>query len=97
MSKFRKKPVIIEAMQFIPIDLNGDINKHLVYAEEFDDWMIANQGNNKCRYVGNTVVIQTLEGDMTASAGDWIIKGVKGEMYPCKPDIFLATYEAIND
>jgi hypothetical protein len=41
------------------------------------------------------VVIATLEGDMTASPGDWIIKGVKGEFYPCKPDIFEATYEPL--
>ena len=40
------------------------------------------------------VVISTLEGDLTASPGDWIIRGVKGEFYPCKPDIFEATYEA---
>lgn len=39
------------------------------------------------------IVIETLEGDITASLGDWIIKGVKGEFYPCKPDIFDATYE----
>jgi hypothetical protein len=43
------------------------------------------------------IVIHTLEGDMKASVGDWIIKGVKGEFYPCKPDIFAATYEAVED
>jgi hypothetical protein len=41
-------------------------------------------------------LIQTLEGDMHANPGDWIIKGVKGEFYPCKPDIFAATYEAVE-
>lgn len=41
------------------------------------------------------ITIETLEGDMTASINDWIIKGIKGEFYPCKPDIFEATYEAI--
>lgn len=41
-------------------------------------------------------VIHTLEGDMKANVGDWIIEGVKGEMYPCKPDIFEATYELVN-
>jgi len=94
--KYRKKPVVVEAMQFIPIDLNGDINKHLIHAVAFDDWIVANQSDRKCRYVGNTLVIKTLEGDMTASAGDWIIKGVNGELYPCKPDIFEATYEAVD-
>lgn len=95
MGKYRKKPVVIDAMQFIPVDLNGDINKHLNYAVQFDDWMVSNQGETKCRYVGDTVVIPTLEGDMVASAFDWIIRGVKGELYPCKPDIFEATYDPV--
>lgn len=90
MSKFRKKPVVVEAMQFRPASaLTGNLD----YAVEFDDWMVANQGERKCRYVGDTLVIPTLEGDHTASPGDWIIRGVKGELYPCKPDIFAATYE----
>lgn len=42
-------------------------------------------------------VIKTLEGDMTAQPGDWIITGVKGEQYPCKPDIFEASYEKVDD
>ncbi|MEE9395284.1 MAG: hypothetical protein V3W41_22560 [Planctomycetota bacterium] len=93
MPKFRKKPVVIEAMLF----LGGDqalIN--IDYAVEFDDWLKENQGERKCRYVGDTVIIPTLEGDHTASAGDWIIKGVQGELYPCKPDIFDATYESVT-
>ena len=57
--------------------------------------MVANQGDRQCRYVGSTLVIPTLEGDMTASPGDWIIKGIEGELYPCKPDIFAATYEPV--
>lgn len=43
------------------------------------------------------VVIRTLEGDMVAEPGDWIITGIKGERYPCKPDIFVATYEPVED
>jgi len=43
------------------------------------------------------VIIQTLEGDMKASPGDWIITGVQGEKYPCKPDIFESTYELVED
>lgn len=50
-----------------------------------------------CRYEGREpFVIHTLEGDMTAMPGDWIITGIKGEQYPCKPDIFLATYEPMD-
>ena len=44
---------------------------------------------------GNSLSVHTLEGDMRASVGDWIIKGVNGEFYPCKPDIFEKTYEAV--
>lgn len=87
--KFRKKPVVIEAYQ-LP-GTGEDV------PESFHDW---------CNEVGftefesgrdETLVIPTLEGDMVASPGDWIIKGVKGEFYPCKPDIFAATYEAADE
>lgn len=47
-------------------------------------------------YYDGTLTIRTLEGDMTANKGDWIIKGVQGEFYPCKPDIFAATYEPVQ-
>lgn len=91
MGKFRKKPVVIEAMQFRgAIDTVRDVD----YAVDFDDWLLANQGERVCRYVGDTIVIPTLEGDHIASSGDWIIRGIQGELYPCKPDIFEATYEA---
>ena len=81
MAKFRKKPVVIEAVRW-----DGE-NKNEV--EQFLD----NNGFVK----GDYVDIGTLEGLMTASVGDMIIKGVKGEFYPCKPDIFEATYEAVED
>lgn len=90
MGKYRKKPVVIEAMQFRgPKATLSDVD----YAVEFDDWMVANQGDRACRYVGDTIIIPTLEGDHIASEGDWIIRGVQGELYPCKPDIFAATYD----
>ncbi len=89
MGKYRKKPVVIEAMQFLGVKVNN-----VDYAVEFDDWIAKNQGERNCRYVGDTISIPTLEGVMTADVGDWIIKGVQGELYPCKPDIFEATYEA---
>lgn len=92
MPFYRKKPVVIEAMQFRGVDTAlHDID----YVVSFDDWMVANQGDAVCRYVGETLVIPTLEGDMTATPGDWIIRGIQGELYPCKPDIFAATYEPL--
>lgn len=80
MSKFRKKPVVIEAVQY------GPYSRPTAEMAMFLDgasWGINEEG----------IVIRTLEGDMIASVGDWIIKGIKGEFYPCKPDIFAATYE----
>jgi hypothetical protein len=93
MSKFRKKPVVIEAMRFPGLPGFGFERDEIEAMERFDAWLSANQGERCCRYVGNTVVIPTLEGEMRADPGDWIIRGVKGELYPCKPDIFAATYE----
>lgn len=80
--RYRKKPVEIEAMPLPPV---GDIAGRLA----FEDWL----ATDACRYVGDTMIIPTLEGDHTASPGDWIIRGVKGELYPCKPDIFSMTCE----
>ncbi len=86
MGQFRKKPVVIEAMQFV----GGPDSAATVQA-----WM----GNEAGRHIYDIdmdcLVIHTLEGKMDARVGDWIIRGVKGELYPCKPDIFDATYEAI--
>jgi len=74
---FRKKPVVIEAREYTR---NG------LEAEQVAEWCGGSQSNDGC-------VIATLEGDMLAEYGDMIIKGVKGEFYPCKPDIFAATYD----
>ena len=85
--QFRKKPVVIEAIQF-----TGDNDSAVCIAY----WMDA--GGVKTENIaggGLAMVIDTLEGPLNASPGDWIIKGVKGEFYPCKPDIFDATYEAV--
>ncbi len=79
--RFRKKPVVIEAMQ----NLTG-------HAESISTWM-KSHGVTPV-WDGATFAIVTLEGTMTAGRGDWIIRGVKGEFYPCKPDIFEATYDA---
>ena len=82
MSKYRKKPVVIKAVQFTGKN-----------AKKIAKWM--KSGNAP---VGNEtfLTIYTLEGQMDAMVNDWIIKGVKGEFYPCKPDIFEATYEVIK-
>lgn len=83
MAKFRKKPVVIDAWR-LPMsdgasrDFDGDVN--IIFKREHGCIVEA--------------IISTLEGTMTASNGDWIIRGVKGELYPCKPAIFAATYDA---
>ena len=81
--KFRKKPVVIEAVRW-----DGDANTANSFLGE-------SYGVN-WRYDGEKLIIPTLEGEMIANLGDWIIKGVKGEFYPCKPDIFEATYEKVE-
>lgn len=79
MSKYRKKPVVIEAVRW-----TGENTK------EINNFAYPNGVH------GNRVVIQTLEGVMQGNVGDWIIKGIKGEFYACKPDIFAATYEPVD-
>ena len=83
MAKFRKKPVEIEARQLT--ELSGP-----EIWEWADSKPLYDPEGNVCG-----LRIYTLEGDMRAEFGDWIIKGVKGEFYPCKPDIFDATYEPV--
>ena len=87
IQKFRKKPVVVEAIKW-----DGS-NPH-----EIDKFVLGEKKKLKGISEGifiTKIIIPTLEGDMTAQKGDWIIKGVKGEFYPCKPDIFEATYEEI--
>lgn len=86
MAKYRKKPVVIEAVQW-----NGA--NHLI-TETFMKGSGATIDYSQSKL--GVIQIPTLEGVMTAQAGDWIIKGVQGEFYPCKPDIFEATYEAVS-
>lgn len=82
--KFRKKPVVIEAMQW-----DGSATS----ANAIAKWVDQPWGVDPSRTV---LEVPTLEGLMQASKGDWIIRGVKGEFYPCKPDVFAATYEAVD-
>ena len=87
MGKFRKKPVVIEAEHFTME--NKDRCFNFVTCNKIADW-------SDLEYKIPILKIQTLEGTMTAELGDWIIKGVKGEFYPCKPDIFEAIYESVE-
>lgn len=85
MAKYRKKPVVIEAVQW-------DGSEDSTY--EVMKWC---NSDKVFHAIGpgtlEEITIDTLEGEMCASVGDWIIRGIKGELYPCKPDIFAATYE----
>ena len=82
MAKYRKKPVEVEAVQYLR-------EKNIHECLDFCSDMNYNAKDNEYH-------ISTLEGDMKVTEGDYIIKGVQGEFYPCKPDIFLATYEEVE-
>jgi hypothetical protein len=85
MASFRKRPVVIEAVQWFPgVEIDG------VEMEPCD--LPRHDPEYPCA-AGRHPYIKTLEGRMSVSAGDWIITGVQGERYPCKPDIFALTYE----
>jgi len=86
MAKYRKKPVVIEAVQF-----TSDTKDQVFHFVTCTHYAQHDEDSNP------ELVISTLEGDMIAVLGDWIIKGVKGEFYPCKPDIFEQTYEKVED
>jgi len=90
VKKYRKKPVTIEAVQF-----NGSSAHKTAIAR----WMLGERyayPNPSTRDLVD-FAIETLEGTMIAHKGDWIIKGVKGEFYPCRADIFAETYEEASD
>ena len=84
--RFRKRPVEIEAVQFTRD--NGTI-----VAKWCGGRWVAERKPSDASDVAERVEIPTLEGVMRASLNDWVIKGVQGEFYPCKPEIFAATYE----
>ena len=85
--KFRKKPIVIDAIQFT--NESKDQCFHFVTCNKYASF----DCDVDIKKDQPTLIIQTLEGEMKTQIGDWIIKGVKGEFYPCKPDIFEATYE----
>jgi hypothetical protein len=84
---YKKKPVVIEAVQnsILKSDLTGTIPA----------WLIEAAVSGVLFERGDEQFIKTLEGDMKVSTGDWIIRGINGELYPCKPDIFEKTYERV--
>lgn len=94
MVKFRKKPVVIEAIQWNGNsnlrEVNAFVGKDLYPKEYSSTAYEAGMG-----YPYFSLPIETLEGTMIANPNDWIIKGVNGEFYPCKPDIFEKTYEEV--
>jgi hypothetical protein len=89
--KFRKKPVVIEAVK--AADLLQDARNNFWAMPK---WIISAYDKGDIIFASHQVLIQTLEGRMTGEESDWIIQGVKGEIYPCKPDIFESTYEAVD-
>lgn len=83
VKKYKKKPVVIEAMQL-----------HAYNAGDAVQWIMENGG--KAWVEDARLRIETLEGTMSAQIGDYVIKGVQGEFYPCKPNIFEETYESFK-
>ena len=90
--QFRKKPVVIEAVQW-----NGQPPHSVAKALDIGPETFNLPPWYREDIPPPLLEVFTLEGQMSASHGDWIIRGVKGEVYPCKPDIFEATYEPVED
>ncbi len=86
MAKYRKKPVVVEAFQWQGTTDHG-----------LPDWIWVQVQMGFITFDRFHLNIKTMEGTMVASPGDYIIKGIKGELYPCKPEIFEATYEKVED
>lgn len=87
MTKFRKKPVVIDAEQFVVYNSDDKVLTKTVNGVNFPVYKDER---------GHHILIPTLEGTMRCDNLDWIIKGVSGEFYPCKPDIFEKTYEEVG-
>jgi hypothetical protein len=84
VARWRKKPVEVEARQLV-----DDLRNHTEVAR----WIEANGGHAEIPFAEPCLYIETLEGRMRAGIGDWVVRGVKGEFYPVRDDIFEATYE----
>ncbi len=85
--KYRKRPVVIEAVQWL--------NRKIV-CPPGPLWFAEAEERGVISLAGTSLAIRTLEGEMTAGVGDWVIRGVKGELYPCRDDIFRMTYEPVG-
>ena len=95
MKNYRKKPVVIQAVQFT----EDHVAAYIFDKTPLPDGVQMGSASYHAerRQVNNfSAYIKTLEGPLRVVVGDWIIKGVAGEFYPCKPDIFAATYEPVN-
>lgn len=88
MARYRKKPVVIEAVQW-----TGDLVEMM---KGMLDWPAGPVQTDLIPAVGPELYVRTSEGMMRADVGDWIIRGVEGELYPCKPSVFEKTYEAVD-
>ena len=91
MAKYRKKPVVIEAFR-----LGIDCQPDWFCDAKSSNAVTTHNIDGEYRGGPDFALIQTLEGVMRANAGDWVIKGVRGELYPCRSDIFNATYEKVE-
>lgn len=91
MPKYRKKPVVIDATQFNGLD---DYLKIVKWMKDCGD---THALADEVIFTTPIMLIQTLEGTMSANPGDYIIRGVNNEFYPCKPDIFEKTYELVSE
>lgn len=90
--RYRKKPVEIEAT---PVELVLALGK--TQPEVLLDWVQDALTERKITIYTDAIVVKTLEGNMRGEAGDFLIKGIQGELYPCRGDIFMATYEQVDD
>ena len=93
LKRYRKKPVVVEAMHFEKGARPGVGYEIAAWCGGRFNTDVKPSDHTDVRY---TITIPTLEGLMTAEEGDWVIRGVAGEFYPCKPDIFAATYEEVE-
>lgn len=84
--RYRKLPVEINAMKW-----DGKLESFYIFLEEIQQW------GSEIRVIEDSLIIRTLEGNQECRPGDWLICGVKGELYSCKDDIFQATYEAVGN
>ena len=94
MAKYRKKPVVIEAIQWTGHNVS-EIQEFAKGAALWENDLVGRSYGSE--WQSTILYINTLEGKMKAKFGDYIIQGVNGEIYPCKPDIFEKTYELVNE